>query len=137
MAKLRAGRVAERIREEMADILQRRIKDPRVGFVSVTAVEVSGDLRHARIFVSVMGDERERRLTREALERARGFVRTELGARLRLFRTPEVDIELDDSIAHGARIGEVLHGIRPEPARPDSLPGRHGAPPVEGGRPHE
>lgn len=120
MAKLRADRVAERIREEMADILQRKIKDPRVGFVSVTSVEVSGDLRHARIFVSVLGDERERRLTREALERARGFVRTELGARLGLFRTPDVEIELDDSIEHGARIGQMLQEIRPtEGGRPD------------------
>ncbi|MBE3591069.1 MAG: 30S ribosome-binding factor RbfA [Firmicutes bacterium] len=115
MTRQRAQRVAERIKEEVADILRRRMKDPRVGFASVTAVEVSNDLRHAKVYVSVLGDEAEQRATMQALERARGFVRTELGARLRLFHTPEVVFERDDSIAHGARINELLHSLEREP----------------------
>ncbi|MBX5476014.1 MAG: 30S ribosome-binding factor RbfA [Clostridia bacterium] len=117
MVRQRAQRVAERIKEELADILRRRVKDPRVGFASITAVEVSNDLRHARVFVSVLGDEAEQRATMQALERARGFVRSELGARLKLFHTPELVFERDDSIAHGARINELLHALQRESGR--------------------
>jgi ribosome-binding factor A len=113
MERLRPSRVAERIREELADIL-REAKDPRIGFASVVRVEVSPDLRHAKAFVSVLGPQAEQTATMAALEHARGFIRTEIGRRVRLFRTPEIAFVLDESIAHGDRIARLLHQVRPE-----------------------
>ncbi|MBX6350404.1 MAG: 30S ribosome-binding factor RbfA [Clostridia bacterium] len=108
MPATRADRVAERIREEMADILRRRVKDPRLGFVSVTQVRVSPDLRHARVYVSVLGGEEERRASERALASAKGFIQSELGARLGLFRTPLLEFRLDDSIERGVRVSKLL-----------------------------
>src|SRR3990170_227617 len=78
---LRREKLQELFKEEASAILQRRLRDPRIGFVSVTEVELSADLRHAKIFVSVLGDEEAKRRTMEALDRAAGFVRSELGRR--------------------------------------------------------
>jgi ribosome-binding factor A len=80
VTRLRAKRVAEAIRSEVADILAREMKDPRLGFATVTDVEVSGDLRHVKIFVSVMGDEAQVSETMAALESAQGFIRAEMVA---------------------------------------------------------
>ena len=111
MSGLRTGRVREEIKKEASDII-RKLKDPRVGFVTVTDVEVSGDLRHVKIFVSVYGDEASKRATMEALDRATGFVRTEIGKRIRLRHTPEIQFHFDESIARGARIIELLSEVR-------------------------
>lgn len=116
----RLERLADQARLEIAGIL-RKMKDPRIGFVSVTDVEPSADLRHLRVFVSILGNEEERVRTMEALEHARGFIRTELGARIRLRYTPEVDFRYDPSLERGARVTELLAQIRSE--RPDNGPG--------------
>ena len=89
----------------------RNLKDPRVGFVTVTDVEVTGDLRQVKIFVSVYGDEEERKATMEGLKSATGFVRSELGKRIRLRHTPEVSFCFDESIERGARIFSLLREI--------------------------
>src|SRR5690606_18592629 len=107
MAGLRTGRVREEIKKEASDII-RRLKDPRIGFVTVTDVEVSNDLRHVKVFVSIYGDEPAKNGTMEALRKATGFVRTEIGKRIRLRHTPEIHFEFDESIARGARIFELL-----------------------------
>ncbi|GAB6137609.1 30S ribosome-binding factor RbfA [Halanaerobaculum tunisiense] len=114
MGHHRQQRVASLIQEEVSDLLQREMKDPRIGFVSVTDVEVSGDLRHAKIFVSILGDD-DKEETMEALQSAEGFVRTEIGQRIRLRHTPEVIFRYDDSIERGARIFEILEDIDEEP----------------------
>lgn len=104
----RVARLREEIRKEASDIIQRRMKDPRIGFTTVTDVEVSADLRHVKIFVSVLGDEEARARTVEGLERAKGFVRTELGRRIRLRHTPEIQFAYDPSLERGARLMRLL-----------------------------
>ncbi|MDI6871588.1 MAG: 30S ribosome-binding factor RbfA [Bacillota bacterium] len=109
--RTRAERLADQARIEISAIL-RKMKDPRVGFVSVTEVEVSPDLRHLKVFVSILGREEERERTMAALEHARGFVRTELGNRIRLRHTPEVVFKYDPSLERGSRVVELLSQIR-------------------------
>lgn len=116
MAGQRVERLREEIKKEASDII-RKLKDPRVGFVTVTDVEVSGDLRHVKIFVSVYGDDHAKAETMEALTRATGYIRTEIGQRIRLRYTPEIQVKFDESIARGARIFELLREVQPVEAK--------------------
>ena len=100
----RQEKVGEQIAIEVSELLRTRVKDPRVGFASITHVEVSGDLRHAKIFVSVMGDDEEKKSTIQALHHATGFLRHELASRLTLRFMPEIVFKLDHSIEQGAHI---------------------------------
>lgn len=109
----RAQRVGEEIKREVSDIL-RGMKDPRVGFATVTGVTLSNDLRHAKVYVSVYGSEEQKRESLEGLQAATGFVRTEIGRRIRLRHTPEILFQLDSSIEHGQRINQLLNEIRAE-----------------------
>jgi ribosome-binding factor A len=109
----RVERLADQARIEISDIL-RRMKDPRVGFVSVTEVEATGDLRQLRVYVSVLGSDEEQARTMEALEHAKGFVRTELGNRIRLRYTPEVTFRYDPSLERGSRITGLLSKLKEE-----------------------
>ncbi|MBI3975045.1 MAG: 30S ribosome-binding factor RbfA [Armatimonadetes bacterium] len=118
---VRREKLQELFKEEASAILQRRLRDPRVGFVSVTDVELSADLRHAKIFVSVLGDEEAKRSTMAALEGAAGFVRTELGRRVRMRFVPEVLFRLDESIERGARVNALLRQVVP-PQTPATEP---------------
>lgn len=111
LGDIRRLRMAEQMKKEIGDIL-RQLKDPGLGFASVVSVELSGDLRHAKVYVSVLGDDAAKRETMGALERARGFVRTEIGRRIRMRHTPEIQFILDESIEHGARITRLLREIR-------------------------
>jgi ribosome-binding factor A len=112
MAEHRAERLSELIKEEFGSILQRDLKDPRIGFVSVTDVEVSNDYSHVKVFVSILGDEQAKRSAMEGLESAKGFIRTELGRRIRMRHTPEVHIIADNSIERGSRIFKLLDEIK-------------------------
>lgn len=112
MSQLRANRVGEEIKREVTQLLRDEMKDPRIGFVTVTSVEVSPDIRYARIYVSVMGSAEDTRQTMMALNKARGFVRTELGRKIRLRYTPEIEFRFDESIKHGARIMELLGEVK-------------------------
>lgn len=114
----RTNRMAETIKQEVASILQHDVKDPRVGFASITAVEVSGDKRHAKIFVSVLGDEDKGQETIKALRNAQGFIRTELSKRLRVRFTPEIAFELDHSISHGIRMMKLIKKIESKGENP-------------------
>src|SRR5690606_38272901 len=96
----------------------RTLKDPRLGFVTVTDVEVSNDLSHVRVFFSVYGDEETRRQSEEGLRAARGAIRSELGRRIRLRLTPEIDFRFDASLERGARIDQLLEEIREEGKEP-------------------
>lgn len=108
----RGKRVGDRIKEEVSDLLLRKVKDPRIGFVTITGVEVSQNLRLAKIYYSVLGPEEDRRLAAEGLASALGFIKRELGARLRLKYMPDVVFAYDPSIEHGDRIEQILRGIR-------------------------
>lgn len=109
----RVTRLAEQIRTEVGDILARQVRDPGVGFVTVTRVRVTEDLLQARVFYTTMDD---RRATARALERALPFVRRALAERLRLRRVPELTFAFDESIAHQARVEELLQEIQQQDA---------------------
>jgi ribosome-binding factor A len=108
----RANRVGEQMKKELSDIIGRKIKDPRIGFVTVTDVEVTGDLQQAKVFISVLGDEEQRENTLKGLAKAKGFIRSEIGSRIRLRKTPEIIFEWDESIDYGHRIDTLLHQVR-------------------------
>lgn len=111
----RSDRVAEAIREEVATFLASSVKDPRVqGLVTVTGVDLTNDLRHARIFVSVLGTEAERATTFEGLASVAGHLRSRVGRSLRLRLAPEITFKEDESVAHAARIESLLSSLRAE-----------------------
>jgi ribosome-binding factor A len=107
----RTDRVDELLREEIGTILSREAKDPRIGFATITDVETTPDLRHARVWVSLIGPTSERDETIAALQRAMHFVRRELGTRLRLKRIPELHVRLDDSAERGTRVLHLLQEL--------------------------
>lgn len=116
----RSTRVADAIKDEVASILLLKMKDVRVPSerVSVTKVEVTGDLRHATVFVSILGDEDQQELAIEGLQSARGYVRSEIGKSIKLRATPEVHFRLDHSLEHGANILALLNKINAERVEP-------------------
>jgi ribosome-binding factor A len=93
-------------------MLTQEVKDPGIHFVTVTGVETTDDLRHAKIFVSILGDEKTRQESMEGLERAKGFLRGELGHRLQLRYTPEIQFRLDKSLDHAMKIKGLLNQIK-------------------------
>jgi ribosome-binding factor A len=103
----RLARVAEELREILALEIQ-RLKDPRLGFVTVTAVRVSPDLRKARVFYTVLGEEKDHRATRAALRSSRSHLRTVLGKEIRIKVTPELEFEEDDALDRGNRVEEII-----------------------------
>jgi ribosome-binding factor A len=113
----RTLQVGEFLREELTDIIRREVKDPRVGFFSLTGVEVSPDLRSARVFVSVLGSDEERAATLGALRSASGFIRHHLKPRLRMRQVPELEFRDDRSMEHAERIARTLRELDlPPPA---------------------
>lgn len=119
----RADRVGEAVREEVAAFLARDAKDPRItGLVTVTAVEMTRDLRRAVIYVSVMGTDTERAATMDGLESVAHHLRRRVGRALRLQFAPELAFRLDESVARAARIETLLAGLKTPPA-PDAPPG--------------
>ena len=110
MASNRIGRINEEIQRELADLL-RTLKDPRVqAMISITRVETTGDLRYAKVYVSVLEKDRSRDVLK-GLKSAGGYLRREIGSRLQLRYTPELVFELDDSIEHGARIFDLIEQL--------------------------
>lgn len=105
---LRATRVGEQMKKELGEIIGRKIKDPRIGFVTVTDVEVTGDLQQAKVYISVLGDNEQRQNTLNGLAKAKGFIRSEIGQRIRLRKTPEITFEFDESVDYGNRIESLL-----------------------------
>src|ERR1700704_1767685 len=104
----RLRRVDVAIRQVLSDAVTQDLKDPRVGFVTVTGVKTSPDLRHARVFVSVLGSEPEREASLEGLRSAHGFLQGRVASQLSLKHTPALAFEYDQSIDHGMRITEIL-----------------------------
>lgn len=108
MATDRMRRVNEALREVLSARIAEGLKDPRVGFVTVTAVDTSPDLRHARVYVSVLGSEEERGETLEGLGSSRGYLQAQVARQVRMKRTPTLEFVHDSSIDHGFRISELL-----------------------------
>ncbi|KYD00050.1 30S ribosome-binding factor RbfA [Heyndrickxia sporothermodurans] len=108
---LRANRVGEQMKKELSDIIGRKIKDPRIGFVTVTDVQVTGDLQQATVYITVLGGDKQKEGTLLALEKAKGFIRSEVGHRIRLRKTPELSFAFDESIEYGNRIETIIKEI--------------------------
>ena len=110
----RPDRVADQIRAEVTTMIARELHDPGVGFVTVTRVEVSPDLQHARVFYTSLGDPTAQKNTARALDRASGFMRRQIGQRLGLRRAPELHFTFDDSVGHQDRVEQLLKEIADE-----------------------
>ncbi|MGE5397892.1 MAG: 30S ribosome-binding factor RbfA [Chitinophagales bacterium] len=108
----RLEKLSEEIKREISSILAGEMKDPRLGMISVTRVEVSNDLSHAVVYISALGEEDKREESMEALEKARGYVRTELSNRIRMRHAPEIHFRLDRSIEHGIKIAAILEELK-------------------------
>lgn len=111
MAKIRVGRVGEQVKKELSQIIQQELKDPRIGFITVTGVDLTSDLSQAKVFLSVLGSDEQKENTLTALARAKGFMRTELGKRIQLRHVPELIFKFDSSIEYGSRIESLLEQI--------------------------
>lgn len=110
----RPERVGEEIRKELAVILAREVHDPGIGFVTLTRTKVSPDLQLVRVYYTLIGDDRAKRETQNALERATPFLRRQVGSRVRLRRVPEIRFEFDRSVEHQDRIEQILIDIAEE-----------------------
>ena len=116
MSSSRPTRVADQIRVEISDLLAREVHDPGIGFLTVTHVKVTPDLQQARVYYTTLGDEKARRETERALQRASAFLRRQLGSRLRLRRVPELQFFFDESIERQDRIERILQDLQNERA---------------------
>jgi len=113
----RSEKVADLIQQEISEMLIKTVKDPRIGFVTITRVAVSEDYRLAKVYFSVAGTQEERERSMKGLNSARGYVRKELGRRIRLRYTPEIVFKFDPSIEYAIHIGEVLRHLNEEEGR--------------------
>ena len=109
---VRPEKVANAIRKEMSSILQEDLKDPRIGFTTITKVDITPDLRHAKIYYSVMGDGKTKKATEIALNNAKGYIRTLIGNRIKLRFVPEIALIVDRTYEHQDRIDKILGDIR-------------------------
>ena len=114
VGQLRVEKVQELMKQEISQIILRELKDPRIGFVTVTSVECTGDLREAKVYVSLMGNESQVKSCWMGLNSSLGFIRREIGKRIRLRVTPEISFALDKSLDYSAHIQELLLKIKAE-----------------------
>lgn len=123
MTSYRTDQVGEQVREEIMSIIRRDLKDPRIGFVSITAVRMSPDLRQARVRVSVLGKPEEQKASLQGLISAKGLIRHELGRRLENLKfSPDLRFELDPSIEYAVHISELLKEVIPNGSAAGDLP---------------
>ena len=123
MAQYRKNRLAHDMKKEISDIIQNEMKDPRLGFVSVMAVNVAGDLAVAKVYVSHLGTEQNLKDSMEALKSGSGFIRRELAKRFHTRTVPELIFLADDSIQHGIKISQILDeykAMNPDNPEPES-----------------
>lgn len=117
MGQLRSEKVQELIKQEVSQIILRELKDPRIGFVTVTQVDITGDLRSAKIYVSLMGSEEQIKDCWTGLQNSLGYIRREIGKRIRLRCTPEISFQLDKSLDYSVHIQELLAKIKENEAK--------------------
>jgi ribosome-binding factor A len=108
----RASRVSDLVKREVADLLMRRVKDPRVKAITITGVDVSKDLRYAKVYFSLIGDEKDIRLAQAGLDSAKGFIKREIGLRLELKHVPDIVFKHDPSLEEGSRMEKLLQKIK-------------------------
>lgn len=113
MSNIRKERVSEQMKQELANIVNQELKDPRVKFITITDVEVTGDLSQAKVFFTVL-EETGKEETLRALNKAKGFIRSEIGKRMTMRKIPEIEFHLDESIDYGYRIEKLLKEINEE-----------------------
>lgn len=106
--------MGEQLKKELGQIFQRELKDPRIGFLTVTAVEMTGDLQQARVYISVLGSEEQKENSLKAIAQASGFIRSEIGKKIRLRHTPELEFKIDESIEYGSKIERLLEDLNQE-----------------------
>jgi ribosome-binding factor A len=121
MPSTRQRRVQELLVQDISEILQREMKDPRIGFVTITDAEVTPDLRHARIYFTVLGSGEEREETGKALNRAAGFIRAGFAKRSQMRYVPELKFVFDSTIDRGARLNALLESVRQENERQEQV----------------
>src|ERR687885_3029580 len=114
MNERRQQRVAEEIKRRASQFIREELKDPRLGFLTITGVDINADLTHATLHVSVLGDESEQEQTMQALKRAKGLVKRDIGDWLRIRTVPEIVFKLDTSIERGTRILQLMKGLERE-----------------------
>ncbi|BBD90193.1 MULTISPECIES: 30S ribosome-binding factor RbfA [Staphylococcus] len=114
MSNMRAERVGEQMKQEIMDIVNTKVKDPRVGFLTITDVELTNDLSQAKVYLTVLGNEKEVDNTFKALEKAKGFIKSELGSRMRLRIIPDLTFEYDESIEYGNKIERMIQDLHKE-----------------------
>jgi ribosome-binding factor A len=112
MAKKRVARLNEQLKRELTQLLQFEVKDPRVGAITITDVEVTPDLYHAKVFYTLLGDDDERKLAEEGLRAAAGFLRSAIGGRLHIRRAPELHFRYDDTLENAMHIERLLREAR-------------------------
>ncbi|TDM04107.1 30S ribosome-binding factor RbfA [Macrococcus carouselicus] len=105
---MRSERVGEQLKKELSEIINQKLKNPNIGFVTVTEAEVTGDLSQATVYVTVLGDDKERQKSLEALERSKGFMRSEIAHRMDLRIVPELKFQYDESIDYGNKIERMI-----------------------------
>jgi ribosome-binding factor A len=125
-------RVGEQIREDLTELITRQVHDPGIGFITITRVQVTPDLQQARVNYTTLGDDKARRETRRALERATPFLRRQLGRRLRLRRIPELQFFYDESIERHDRIERILQELEVERQERGDAPAAENAPTIAG-----
>ncbi len=114
MTSHRANRLAGELKKEISQLIKDEIKDPRIGFVTVTGVEVSGDMRHAKVYLSVLGDEKAKGDSILGLTKASGFMRSELSKRIKLRYMPELHFKIDESLDYSQKINSILSKVKEE-----------------------
>ncbi|EGQ4335811.1 30S ribosome-binding factor RbfA [Staphylococcus pseudintermedius] len=108
---MRAERVGEQMKKELMDIINNKLKDPRVGFLTITDVQPTNDLSLAKVYLTVLGSGKERENTFKGLEKAKGFIKSEIGQRMRLRIVPDLQFEYDESIEYGNRIERLIQDL--------------------------
>jgi len=108
---MRQEKIQEQLVHELSELIQRELKDPRLGFITLTGAEITRDLRHAKVFVSVLGDDEAKKQSLKALNSATGLLRGEFARRAHLRVAPELEFVFDEGIARGQRIFELLHSV--------------------------
>ena len=112
MSRGRPRKVADLIQRELSDLLHREVRDPRVGMVTLTAVDVSPDLSHAKVFFTILEKEKQNETT-YALQRAAGFLRSQLAHRMKMYTTPELRFAYDESVERGDRLSQLIDSVVP------------------------
>ena len=115
----RSARVGDQIKKEISEIVQTELRDPGLGFVTITAVEMSADLKHAMVYYSVLGTEEQKKNSGKALKRASGFIQQQVGKRVRLKYLPALEFKYDRSLEYGEKIDRLLHQIEEEDEKRD------------------